>query len=192
MTASTAVAATGTLRFTGGSLSMAFDREFSGLFEQFNIKASPISPALVSASGITFPVTGGVFQKATRTGEISLSGGIMLETETMTILLTSPMIAVDGADATLSFLVTADGRLLGRMALFDVNLPEKPFGGRPNLNQPLVVNDISLTLTASYSELLNQRLGVTMFSAGTSAGLADLAVTAVKASTTPIRTTPPK
>jgi hypothetical protein len=188
--ASTSLAAGGTLRITGGSLGMSFDGTFSGVLDQLDAKVTPIRPALVTATGITFPVTGGVFQKATRTGEIALAGGFMIETSTSTIMLTSPMISTTATGAVLTFLVTIDGRVLGRTALFNVTLPEKPFGGQLNLSQPLVINDISLTLTEAAATFLNTTLGVTTFTTSTAAGSADLAVTAVKART--IATTSPK
>lgn len=182
-TASTALAAA-TLRVTGGSVRIAISPEFTSSIGQFNATITPIAPARIEEGTLVVPIVGGTIQKPSGTGEISLAGGMRIQTAESVVEITSLAIVNTGdRRPTLTALVTMNGRFYGRVALFNMQFPERPFGERPNINREIVVSDVNLTLTAQAANALNTAFGTTTFTESTSFGTATIAVTVVKSRT---------
>ena len=184
LAASTALGAS-TIRITSGVARLAFSEELIAAFRLMDATLTSVAPGRVEGGSLILPISGGVITRPGAIGEINTSGGFRISTKTTTIELSSFTIVNDGTNATVTALVTINGTLLGRAAVFNIVAPE---GIKPIRNEAgeLEISNLRLTLTQRAADFLNQSSGTTSFTAGSDSGSARISFRATRTtSTTP-------
>jgi len=195
---------TGTVDVKTGMTSVVLDESFKTALSDLGAETKKIIPGQFVKGHQThrFPIRGGAFDLSSLQAEIIHSGGVKIFTDTVVVSLTDFIITLPAPDEpaepvidpvtglplpvepppvpTLSALVTVDGHLLGRIALFELEVPalSKPHGLPPN--KKLSLENLPLSLTADGAEALNTAFGVTTFVEGAAAGTASVRATTAK------------
>jgi len=168
-------AETGTVE--SGKTSVKLSAEFAGALESLGVTAGVIDPSRVHGGSVTFPVTGGAVDLATARGEIAHSGGLTLSAGGTEVRLQSFTIDTTGSAPVLTGLVVVNDGLLGRVPLFDLQLPSGiTLPLKPSENGKLRINDVGVTLTSVAADALNGIFGVTAFTPGFNIGTANVKV----------------
>jgi hypothetical protein len=170
--ASTSASAQATVQVGGGVTSVALSSVFTGALTTLGVTPSPLSPASLSGATANFPVTGGAVDADTAKGEIDHSGGLVLTAGSTVVTLSNFDITYLSGAPVLTGIVTANGTLVGRYALFnlavDASLPIQPKN-----DFYVYLPGVKLTLTSGAANLLNGAFGVTAFTGGIPIGTAN-------------------
>ena len=196
---------TGTVDVKTGMTSVVLDESFKTALSDLGAETKKIIPGQFVKGHQThrFPIRGGAFDLSSLQAEIIHSGGVKIFTDTLTVSLTDFIITlpapveepaepvIDPGTGlplpvepppvpTLSALVTVDGHLLGRIALFELEVAalSRPHGLPPN--KKLSLENLALSLTAEGAETLNTAFGVTTFVEDAAAGTASVRATTAK------------
>jgi len=115
------------------------------------------------ANQVFFPIAGGEISLDTAGGQILHSGGILLTAGTKQVRPQSFILTTNGEQPYISALVVANDKLIGRINLFDVELPS-------TLTLPIVphsgdlfLSGLKLNLDPAGAAALNDGLGVKTF-----------------------------
>ena len=147
----------------GGRTTITLSKAF--LADLTTIKATPtaIATSQLYNHQIFFPITSGAICRDTAAGQILHSGGITLTAGTKAVRLDSFILNKLGEQPYVTALIVANGRFLGRINLFDVELSS-------DLKLPLVPEDgdffipgTKLNLDPAGAAALNDALGVKTF-----------------------------
>jgi hypothetical protein len=196
---------TGAVDVKTGMTSVVLDDSFKTTLSDLGAETKKIIPGQFVKGHQTyrFPIRGGAFDLSSLQAEIIHSGGVNISTESVRVSLTDFIItlpapveepsepAVDPVTGeplpvepppvpTLSALVTVDGHLLGRIALFELEAPalSKPHTLPPN--KKLSLENLPLSLTAEGAETLNTAFGVATFVEDAAVGSASVRATTAK------------
>ena len=168
-------AETGTVE--SGRTSVKLSEEFIGALTSLGVTAGVVDPSRVYGGSVTFPVTGGAVDLATARGEIAHSGGLTLSAGGTEVRLQSFTIDTTGSAPVLTGLVVVNDGLLGRVPLFDLQLPSGiTLPLKPSENGKLRINDVGVTPTSVAADALNGIFGVTAFTPGFNIGTANVKV----------------
>ena len=167
-------AETGTVE--SGRTSVKLSEDFVGALTSLGVTAGVVDPSRVYGGSVTFPVTGGAVDLATARGEIAHSGGLTLSAGGTEVRLQGFTIDTTSAPV-LTGLVVVDGGLLGRVPLFDLQLPSGiTLPLEPSEGGKLRLKGVGVTLTSVAAGALNQIFGVTAFTPGFNIGTANVKV----------------
>lgn len=129
----------------------------------------PVRPGRISKGKARFPITVGELDLANAKGEIQHSGGLRISKEGVVVELTLFIIDTTGTPV-LTGLVKANDSVVGRIPLFDLQLPPLtlPLPQQSRLSVP----NVAVTLSNEAATALNNAFGVTAFSEGLAIGTA--------------------
>lgn len=175
----TAVKAGPSVALRLGATSVTLSADLLNAASALQVTLDDVSPAVVAGGVAIFPIVGGVLDAANARGEIIHLGGLSLRAGGTTVTLTDFVIDTTGAQPRLTGLVTAGGNVVGRVPLFDLQLPELPLPLTPSARGKLTINQVTLTLTAEAAAALNATFNVSAFSAGLNIGTAKVKVVAL-------------
>jgi len=158
-----------------GTTAVKLSPDFLNAITSLKVAAGAISPGKLSANSkgvkASFPITTGAADLGTLKAEISHKGGLSLSAGKIRVELTSFVIDLAGNQPVLTGLVTANDSLVGRVPLFDLNIPRS--GVRVN-DDILKVSDVEVTLTEEAATALNSLFGVNKFTEGLVIGTANV------------------
>ena len=141
-----------------GQTCVAVDEDFAAALEGFSIFLSGVDPAFPKKGRVCFPVRAGGIDSADLRGETSHAGGLAAIQEDdnheikVVVELINFVIDTTGDDPVLTGLVFVDGRLIIRLALFDLDLSNAVINER---YKKLSIRNVGLTLTKAAAEALN-------------------------------------
>jgi hypothetical protein len=144
------------LTITSGTTTLAPDPTTSKALADNGVKLGVVPPSQLTASGITFPVTGGSLNAATAAGTISHSGGISLTKGSTSAQLTAPGVVL-GKSSTLSVVAGS----FGRQTIANVDLSKATI--TPQLSATggsITVTGAAVNLTPTAASLLGAQFGV--------------------------------
>jgi hypothetical protein len=154
----------------GGRTTVTLTKGFIDTLANLNIVPTEALDSQLFNGVINFRITSGAFSLATADGQLLHSGGVNLTAGTKVVRLDSFIINTLSDKPFVTGLVIADGKFIGRIKLFDIELPS-------DLTLPLVAHDgnvylsgVKLSLDEEAATALNQAFGVTAFSAGANFG----------------------
>jgi hypothetical protein len=165
-TATTTAAATLTL--TGEGTTLALDAGTAQVLTDNSIAVAPIDPATSGDDGITFPITGGAVEAESLAGTIDHSGGLRFSAGGTDLDLTD--FVIDTSAGTLT--ATAGG---AQVPILDVDLTGLE---RSDDMGTIVLEGITVALSADGAAALNDTFGVTLFTAGLAIGVVTVRATA--------------
>lgn len=156
-----------------GRTTVVLSSEFLGALGALRLSAGSVGEGSLRSGVAGFPVTGGVVDLGTAKAEINHAGGLFLAAGTTRVELTSFNIDTTGAAPVLTGLVTVNGDLLGRVPLFDLELPALTLPLRPQSFNTLFIPNVKVTLSATAAAALSGVFGATV-PAGLSIGTASV------------------
>lgn len=127
-------------------------------------------PASLRNGRATFPITDGTLDRQTLRGEIVHSGGLTLTRTTTRVKLKSFIIDTTGTGIVLTGLVSANGSVVGRIPLFNLQIPAN---SSPDSHiDRLILNGVLVTLRPEAAAALNGVFQTNAFVAGLNVGTA--------------------
>jgi hypothetical protein len=151
-----------TAQVAGGRTAVELSDDFLAALTALGVEAAPIGPASLRRGWASFPIPAGALDLETARGDIFHSGGLSLRAGATKVQLLNFVIDTQ-AEPVLTGLVSVDGDLVGRVALFDLALNEAPVVWRSGW---LVVRSVDVTLTAGAADALNGIFGIDDFAEG--------------------------
>ena len=158
-----------------GRTSVTFSQEFGGTLIALGLSASAVSPAtLQTGTGVaTFPITEGAIELPTARAEINHAGGFILSNGSTQVRLENFTIDTTSTPV-LTGLVVSNNSLVGRIAIFDLQLPSGltlPLA--PTADGLVNLQGVGMKLDAAAASALNSAFSVTAFQAGSNVGTAN-------------------
>lgn len=158
--------------FTGRT-SVKLSNTFTSALSSLDVSVGRVFPTEIEAGSAVFPVTGGAIDLETASGNILHSGGLTLKAGDTKVTLQSFIIDTTGKPM-ITGLVSVNGKLLGRIPLFDLTLPAG-FTLPLHLNENrLVLRGVGVTLDSTAAGALDAVFNVNAFTAGFPIGTAQL------------------
>ncbi len=165
----------------GGTTTVALAPGLLTSLTALNVRTSAVSPAKLKtqsgATTATFPITTGQIDFGTMKAEIDHAGGLAYTTATTRVTLTAFIVDATGATPVLTGLVTANGNLVGRIPLFNLNNAASTTSATPST---VTISHVAVTLTGAAATALNTAFGTSALVAGTPIGMASIKAKLVK------------
>ncbi len=158
-------------QLAAGRTSVTLSADFANALGTLRVTADGVQPGRLRNGVASFPISGGVIDLANARGEIVHTGGLSLRAGTTTVQLLNFTIDTSGTQPVLTGAVVANGDFVGRLPLFNLQLPTLTLPIRPNNNRVTIPN-VRVTLTAQAAAALNAAFGVTAFAANFNIGTA--------------------
>ena len=164
-----------TTTIEGGRTTVALSGGFVSALGSLGVTPGTVSPTHLYNGTVNFPVTGGAIDLDTAASQILHSGGLTLTAGQTKVTLQSFIIDTTGAPV-FTGLVSVDGKLLGRLPLFDlalpsgINLPLKPHEGQ------VILKGVGVSLDTAAAGALNSVFHVSAFKGGFGIGTAKVVI----------------
>ena len=158
--------------FTGRT-SVKLSSAFTTAVADLGVSVGRVFPTEIWDGWAVFPVTGGAIDLDTASGNILHSGGLTLKAGDTKVTMQSFIIDTTGKPM-ITGLVSVNGKLLGRIPLFDLTLPagfSLPLHLKENR---LALKGVGLTLDAQAAGALDAVFHVNAFTAGFPIGSAQV------------------
>lgn len=140
----------------GGETTVKLDASFVEALGSLHVTPAAIGPARLynykNAVYAAFPITTGAIDTADTRAEIDHSGGLSLRAGSTTVSLTDLLIEVTGPGPALTGLVSVNGKLVGRIPLFDLSLRGAHVWAE---NHFVDINGVDLKLSTTAAEALS-------------------------------------
>lgn len=165
-----------TFNLINGRTAVQLSPAFTGALTSLNVTPRAIGRAQIVNGSAQFPIIEGTLDVATARGEVVHQGGLSLTAGTTRVELKNFVIDTPGTTPVLTGLVVANNSVVGRIPLFNLQLPAsfqvplpifRTFG-----NRLLVLTEINVTLTRQAATALNGAFNVTAFAEGIPIGQA--------------------
>ena len=154
----------------GGRTTITLTKGFIDTLANNNIVATTLYDSQLYNGKIDFPITSGAVSLKTVAGQMLHSGGINLTSGSKVVRIDSLTFNTLSDTPFVTGLVIVDGKFLGRIKLFDVELPS-------DLTLPIVpkdgdffLSDVKLTLDGDAATALNSAFSVKVFNPGATFG----------------------
>jgi hypothetical protein len=157
-----------------GRTTVKLAESFVSALSSLGVTPGTIRPTELKDGRVNFPITGGAFDLDTALGQVLHSGGLTLTAGNTEVRLQSFIIDTTGSAPLITGLVVVDGKLVGRLPLFNLSLPHgislpiKPEYG------VFREEDIGVTLTAGAASALNSAFHVSALTGGFEIGTANV------------------
>jgi hypothetical protein len=145
--ASTTAVAQTTDTIEGGRTSVTLSSTFVNALGSLGLTPGTVNPTRLVNGVVDFPITSGAIELDNASAQILHSGGLTLTKGSTKVVLESFIIDTTGSAPVITGLVVDNGKLLGRVQLFDlalpsdVTLPLQPECGSITLNGVVVTLD---------------------------------------------------
>ena len=159
----------------GGRTTVALASGFVAALGSLDVTPGTVSPTRLHNGVVNFPVTGGAIDLDTASSQILHSGGLTLIAGQTKVTLQSFIIDTTSAPV-ITGLVSVDGKLLGRLPLFDlalpsgITLPLKPYDGQ------IILKGVGVSLDSAAAGALNSVFHVSAFKGGFGIGTAKVII----------------
>lgn len=159
----------------GGRTTVVLASSFVSALDSLGVTPGTVNPTRLYDGTADFPVTGGAVDLDTASSQILHSGGLTFTAGEIQVTLQSFIIDTTGTPV-ITGLVSVDGKLLGRLPLFDlalpggITLPLKPRDGQ------IVLKGVVVTLDRTAAGALNSVFHVSAFTGGFGIGTAKVIV----------------
>jgi hypothetical protein len=159
----------------GGRTTVTLASSFVSALGGLGVTPGTVSPTRLIDGTVNFPITGGAIDLDTAASQILHSGGLTLTAGQTKVTLQSFIIDTTTAPV-ITGLVSVNGKLVGRLPLFDlalptgITLPLKPHDGQ------LVLKGVGVTLNSTAAGALNSVFHVTAFKGGFGIGTAKVVI----------------
>jgi hypothetical protein len=171
--ASSSAKAQKTETIEGGRTAVALAASFVSALGGLGVTPGTVDPSRLKSGTVDFPVTGGALDLDTAAGQILHSGGLTLTAGQTEVTLQSFIIDTTAAP-TITGLVSVNGKLVGRLPLFDLALPSGlTLPLKPDYGE-LLVKGVGVTLDPAAAGALNSVFHISAFARGFNIGTANV------------------
>jgi hypothetical protein len=147
---------------------------FTSALQSLNITAGTVEPTRIRDGVAGFPVVGGAIDLDTAEANVLHSGGLTLSAGDTKVLLESFVIDTTGSSPVLTGLVVVNGKLVGRLTLFNLVLPSGLTLPLSADHGVLQLKGVGVNLSSSAAAALNKVFSVKAFADGLDIGTADV------------------
>lgn len=161
-----------TVPLSTGRTFVRLSTQFVSALTTLSVQPSVDRPARLENGIVSFPIVGGVVDSKTARGEILHTGSLFLTSGTTRVQLSEFLIDTTGSAPRLTGLVSANGSVVGRITLFNLQVPSLILPLQPAFGRFLQLDGIPVTLAADAAQALNQVFGGNNFGAGIQIGTA--------------------
>jgi hypothetical protein len=157
-----------------GRTTVTLAASFVSALGSLGVTPGTVRPTELKDGRVNFPITGGAFDLDTALGQVVHSGGLTLTAGNTEVRIQSFIIDTTGSTPVITGLVVVDNKLVGRIPLFNLSLPNgitlpiKPKYG------VFKIEGIGVTLTATAAGALNTVFHVTALTSGFDIGTASV------------------
>jgi hypothetical protein len=156
-----------------GRTAVTLSSGFVAAVTSLGVGVAAVLPAQAFGTVVSFPITGGIIDLSTARAEVPHSGGLELTAGMTKVQLLN--FTIDTTDTPkLTGTVVANGTLLGRVHLFDLQLPSGITLPLQATNELLTIPNTTVRLSATAAEALNALFNVEAFTAGFEIGTAQV------------------
>lgn len=166
----THVHAAPTVRLSGNVTEVALSQDLVGTLTALGVKPSAVGYSALIGTHAYFPISSGAIDAANANGEIVHLGGLRLTAGDTRVELSDFIVDTVGTPS-LTGLVTANGDVMARIPLFNLDLPKLTLPLMPT-GRRLVVPGVAVTLTQEAATALNGVFNINAFQPGFSIGTA--------------------
>ncbi|HMQ02347.1 MAG TPA: hypothetical protein PKD26_00325 [Pyrinomonadaceae bacterium] len=158
------------ITFTGGATGVRFSSGFLGAAASLGLTVSPISAAGVrGGANVSFPITWGTVDGATLRGEIMHSRFLQFEKGSAAVKIEGFIIDTTGPQPLINGLASANGSVIGRIPLFDLDLSNATISQAGSVLQ---ISGVRITLRSEAAGALNSVFSTNAFVEGFDIGTA--------------------
>ncbi len=158
----------------GGRTSVTLSHGFVTALGDLHVTPGVVNPSGVANGKVYFTISGGVVDLDTAKLQILHTGGLTLSAGSTKVWLTSFIIDTTGSAPVITGLVTVDGKLLGRVRLFDLQLPSGITLPLKAMDSELALKNVGVWLDAAAAADLNAVFKVSAFKGGFEVGTANV------------------
>jgi hypothetical protein len=151
----------------GRSTTVVVYPSFATALKKGAITVAPVSPASITKTVLTLPISGGQVTVPTFAGTFNHNGGLAFCHHNKKVTLTNLVMNTNTKRVT----ARVSGRLL---PIFDLNLASFKHSSEPH--RTIIATNIGLMVTPRGASALNRGLGATTFKSGQAFGVATLLV----------------
>lgn len=148
-----------TRTLNGGFTTVTLSSSFVSALNTLGVTTGTVNPSELEGGMVSFPVVGGALDLSSAAGNILHSGGLTLTAGSTVVTLQSFIIDTTSTPE-ITGLVSVNGKLVGRLPLFDIMLP-------PGFTTPLMptgimlqLKHVSLTLDFQAAKALDGAFGI--------------------------------
>jgi hypothetical protein len=157
----------------GGSTQVTFASGFTTALTDLGVTVSAGSPAEHRHGTVSFPAIAGAFDLDTAKAQILHGGGLTFTAGSNKVELLDFVIDTTGTAPIISSLIVVNGKLDGRVTLFDLALPTATLPLTPK-DSVLQFKDVGITLDPAAATALNTAFSGSGFTPGFDIGTADV------------------
>jgi hypothetical protein len=161
-----------TRNFRTGVTTVHLAEGFVSALGSLHVKPSPLGNSELREGVIDFPILEGEFDPTDLKTEIIHSGGLRLAAGGTTVDLRHFIIDTTGAKPVITGLIVLDGKVVGRVALFDLQIKASDLGWESK--SVLVLRNVGVTLDSGAAATLNSVFHISALAGGLDIGLADV------------------
>jgi hypothetical protein len=172
--AATSVYAQQTKTLGFGQTNVSLASSFVSDLQSKGVTPGVVGPTRLQNGVVNFPVTGGAIDLDSADGQIIHSGGLTLSFSGITLRLQSFIIDTTNGAPVLTGLVDLNGKMLGRLPLFQLQLPSGVVFPLTAENGLLKLKGVNVTLTSTAAGALNSVFGVSVFNENYEIGTANV------------------
>ncbi len=159
------------LYFFAGGTDVNLSDEFGAALASLNIDVAPASLGPIRRGIVRFPITSGTIDIADLRGEILHSSGLTLFRTTSSVRIEGFAINTAGAQPFINGLASANGAVVDRIPLFNLNLSNATVTASGNF---VNITNVGVTLRAEAAAALNAVFETTAFVEGFNVGTAEV------------------
>lgn len=159
------------IHFFGGATNVRLSNAFVLAVGSLNINVSPLSRIPIRRGRVTFPITSGTLDAANLRGEILHSNGLIFQRGSASVRIEGFAITTLGVEPSINGLASANGSVVDRIPLFDLDLSNAEVGRFGNF---VTINNVGVTLSAAAAGALNAVFETTAFTEGFNIGTASV------------------
>lgn len=150
----------------GGRTTVTLSPEFTTELASLKVTPGAVNTSQLYGSKVFFPITSGAFSLDSARGQILHSGGITLTEGKTEVKLESFIINTLDEKPFVTGLVIANGKFLGRVKVFDLELPSDLVLPIDPKDGDFFLSDVKLTLSGEAASALNDAFNVSAFAGG--------------------------
>ena len=163
-----------TVTVNSGTTGVKLSHTFTSALSSLKVSVGTIAPTRIDDGEALFPVTGGAIDLDTAAGNILHSGGLTFTAGGIQTKLQSFIIDTTGSQPVITGLVVVNGKLVGRLPLFNLTLPSGFSLPLKTQWSALYLSGVGVTLSAQAASALNSVYSASAFAEGLSVGKAEV------------------
>jgi hypothetical protein len=172
--AATTTYAQKTVTAESGTTNVTLDSSFLSALSSLGVAPGVVQPTMLNGATVNFPITGGAVDLATGIGQLTHSGGLTLTAGSTVATLQTFIIDSTGRMPVVTGLVVVDGKMIGRLPLFDISAPQGTMAPLHLENGMLNLNGFGLTLDSTAASALNTVFHITALKGGLPVGMVQI------------------